>query len=179
MYCHCCNPVKSQMFIVLLLIVSLVYVDVPKVPRSSRWLSTSIMEDVTLYSDAIYHTGNITGMVNFAPVVASLPAGTIVLEIGPHALLKSILKRGNKDVIVIPTMIKKESGVACMKRCIDAVWLSGAHFKFPRAAYVVPLKNRVQVLWDHENDWRAASYKGTFQEENYICMTCNNCCVYL
>jgi hypothetical protein len=34
-----------------------------------------------VYADAAYHAANIAGMVNFAPVVESLPAGTVVVEV--------------------------------------------------------------------------------------------------
>lgn len=120
--------------------------------------------DITLptvspYPDAAYHAGNVAGMVNFAPVVASLPAGTIVLEVGPHALLKSIIKRCNAGVTSIPVMIKGKSGAEVFASCLDSLWLGGAQFAFKKENYVVPPSQRIQVLWDHDKDWKICDWK--------------------
>jgi len=136
-----------------------VITDSPKIPRSSKWLATSQAADETPYADAAYHAGNVIGMVNFAPVAASLPAGTLVIEVGPHALLKSIIKRCNPNVSILGTLNRGGNGMENMRSCVDTTWLSGAHFDFPKYDYIVPLKNKIALKWDHENDWRVAYYK--------------------
>lgn len=139
-------------------ILKTVITDEP-VERSERWLSTS-SNSPRKYPDAEYHTANITGMVNFAPVVSSLPTGTVILEIGPHALLKSIIRRGRENgATILGVILKGTSGVTCVNKAIDDLWLNGISFDFPKVNYTVPLAKRIKFLWDHEADWRVANYK--------------------
>ena len=127
--------------------------------RTSRWLSTSHQENALL-ADAAYHTNNVAGMVNFCPIVASLPANTIVIEIGPHALLKSVIQRCNPSLTsVLSAMTAKEKGVLSMHKLVDNLWLLGASFNFPIVRRVLPLAERVHMKWDHSVDWRIANYK--------------------
>jgi fatty acid synthase len=126
--------------------------------RSVRWLSTSC-QDTHRLADAEYHTNNVTGMVNFCPVVGSLPAGTVVVEVGPRGLLKSVIQRCNPNVTVLGAMSLNEPGVRTVRRLLDDLWLAGVSFEFPRHKARVPLRSRVHMRWDHSADWRVASFK--------------------
>lgn len=143
----------------------------PPVRRTSRWLSTSCDEcrsgqdhECSLYPSAAYHTKNITGQVNFEPVVRSLPAGVVILEIGPHALLKSIIKRCraaevDETPVILGAMQKDHSGVAAVAAMLDSLWLEGVHFSFPKVNHMVPVRHRVNMQWDHDNSWRVPSFE--------------------
>ncbi len=72
--------------------------------RSDRWKSSSFLREnwgmeVAKYCSAEYFTKNITGMVYFEETCHEIPDDAIVIEIGPHGLLQSILKRSlNKSI---------------------------------------------------------------------------------
>lgn len=72
--------------------------------RSEKWLSSSYPEGMwgsgeSQLSSAEYHTKNLLNPVLFEEVTDMLPKNAITIEIAPHGLLKSILKRSLKDGI--------------------------------------------------------------------------------
>lgn len=67
-------------------------------PRSSKWISTSIDEskwdsDLAKFSSAEYHTNNLLSSVLFEEGSKHIPKQSIVIEIAPHGLLQAILRR--------------------------------------------------------------------------------------
>lgn len=65
--------------------------------RSSKWISTSLrpeqeMEDWGRYNSAEYHYNNFCGPVLFQEIYNHVPDNAIVIEVGPHGLLQSILR---------------------------------------------------------------------------------------
>lgn len=71
-------------------------------PRSDKWLSTCFPEgqwndSKSKFSSADYHTQNLLHPVLFEEVTEMLPKNAMTIEIAPHGLLKSILKRSIKD----------------------------------------------------------------------------------
>jgi fatty acid synthase, animal type len=70
--------------------------------RSAKWLSSTYPEDKwnkieSQYSSPSYHTKNLLSPVLFAEVLEMIPKNSMTIEIAPHGLLKSILKRSVKD----------------------------------------------------------------------------------
>lgn len=72
--------------------------------RSEKWLSSSYPESEwnavngeSQYCSPQYHTKNLLNPVLFEEVTEMLPKNAITIEISPHGLLKSILKRSLKD----------------------------------------------------------------------------------
>lgn len=126
--------------------------------RSRRWLSTSGQDSHPL-ADAEYHANNIANMVSYCPVVSALPVGTIVVEIGPRSLLRSVIQRCNSELRVLSCMVQDERGIPTMRRLVDQLWLSGVEFRFPRFHDPLPLKHRVNIIWEHSVRWRVADYK--------------------
>lgn len=76
---------------------------IPKpLPRSQKWISTSIPEskwntDLAQLSSAEYHTNNLLSPVLFEQGSMHIPKGAILIEIAPHGLLQAILKRSIKS----------------------------------------------------------------------------------
>lgn len=75
-------------------------------PRSKKWLSSTYPQDMwdeeeAFYSSAQYHTRNLLNPVFFQEVTEMLPPNALTIEIAPHGLLKSILKRSLKDGVHI------------------------------------------------------------------------------
>lgn len=74
--------------------------------RSEKWLSTSIPKnrwdhEDGKFSSAEYHTNNLLNSVLFEESMALLPTNALTIEIAPHGLLQSILKRSMPNAIHI------------------------------------------------------------------------------
>lgn len=74
--------------------------------RTERWLSSSYpdtewnsVNSESHFSSAQYHTKNLLNPVLFEEVTEMLPKNALTIEIAPHGLLKSILKRSLKEGI--------------------------------------------------------------------------------
>lgn len=70
--------------------------------RSAKWFSSSYPQDQwsleeSQYSSGQYHTKNLLSPVLFEEVLEMVPKNALTIEVAPHALLKSILKRSLKD----------------------------------------------------------------------------------
>ncbi|XP_060533311.1 fatty acid synthase-like [Cylas formicarius] len=67
-------------------------------PRSGRWISSSWPEKdwdkpQAKMNDAFYHYNNYSNTVLFNQVLGKIPSDAVVIEVSPHGLLQSILKR--------------------------------------------------------------------------------------
>lgn len=74
--------------------------------RSPKWLSSSYPESEwenteSQYSSGDYHTKNLLSPVLFEEVLEMLPKNALTIEVAPHGLLKSILKRSMKEGVHI------------------------------------------------------------------------------
>jgi fatty acid synthase, animal type len=72
--------------------------------RSEKWLSSTYPKvqwnDIeSQYSSGDYHTKNLLSPVLFEEVLELCPKNALTIEIAPHGLLKSILKRSIKEGI--------------------------------------------------------------------------------
>lgn len=80
--------------------------------RSKKWISTSVKCDQeqmewTRYNSAEYHCNNLCSTVLFDDALKQIPENAIVIEIGPHALLQSILKSELGPTTTIIPLINK------------------------------------------------------------------------
>ena len=81
-------------------------------PRTERWISSSIPasrwdEPLAKYSSAEYHVNNLVSPVLFQEALQNVPAGAIVLEIAPHGILQSILKRSLSMDCTLTSLMKR------------------------------------------------------------------------
>lgn len=72
--------------------------------RSEKWLSSTYPEnqwetEESQLSSGQYHTSNLLKPVLFEEVLEKIPENSLTIEIAPHGLLKSILKRSIKEGI--------------------------------------------------------------------------------
>nr|CAD7267637.1 unnamed protein product [Timema shepardi] len=66
--------------------------------RSSKWISSSVPESewespLAKYSSAEYHTNNLLNSVLFEESTKYIPNSAVVIEIAPHGLLQTIIKK--------------------------------------------------------------------------------------
>jgi fatty acid synthase len=74
--------------------------------RSPKWLSTSVLKsewnkEESKYSSAEYHSRNLANPVRFHETSILLPPDSLTIEIGPHALLQSLLKQNSPNGVHI------------------------------------------------------------------------------
>ncbi|CAD5118531.1 DgyrCDS7222 [Dimorphilus gyrociliatus] len=80
--------------------------------RSSKWISTAFPEEEwdnqeACYSSAEYHTHNFTHPVLFNAALKMIPNDSIIIEIGPHGLLQSVIKRALGPSAYLTSLMKK------------------------------------------------------------------------
>jgi hypothetical protein len=92
------------------------------------------------------------------PIILTIPLLRCP-QVGPHALLKSILKRSNAGISTVASLVRDRPGPACFQACLDSLWLAGVAFDFPKLSYVTKPSERIRVRWDHETDWRVCDYR--------------------
>lgn len=82
--------------------------------RSSKWVSTSVPENEeppswSKYSCPEYHYNNFRNQVLFDQGLKHIPENAVVIEIGPHGLLQSILKRELSSDITYISLCNRDS----------------------------------------------------------------------
>lgn len=134
--------------------------------RSSKWISTSISEDkwdtpLAQYSSAAYHVNNFLNTVRFMEACAYIPENAIVIEIAPHGLMQSLLKRNTNNCVNVPLCRRQaESPANFLLAALGQLYMHGLEpnievlyepAKFPvnvGTPSISPL-----ISWNHEDDW--------------------------
>ena len=80
--------------------------------RSNKWLSTSVPvsnweDELAQYASAEYFVNNLVKPVLFTSTLGQAPADAIVIEIAPHALFASLIKRTLEAVNYVGLMKRK------------------------------------------------------------------------
>uniref|UniRef100_A0A8R1DF59 Fatty acid synthase n=1 Tax=Caenorhabditis japonica TaxID=281687 RepID=A0A8R1DF59_CAEJA len=141
-------------------------------PRSTKWISTSVAEaewdsDLAATCSADYHVNNACSPVLFHEAIQKIPANAVTIEMAPHSLMQSILRR---------TLQKTVSNVGLMNRpksenddelesfltSLGKIYQAGVNIQiaelYPGGAFkgVVP-KGTPMIgpmwKWDHSVDW--------------------------
>lgn len=86
--------------------------------RSNKWISSSVAKDLwttekNQYSSAEYHTNNLLSPVLFEEASLELPENSITIEIAPHGLLQSIIKKALPNGIHIPLTLRDNKENSC------------------------------------------------------------------
>ncbi|KAI1300230.1 Fatty acid synthase [Halotydeus destructor] len=145
--------------------------------RSSRWYSTSVPEErwheeSTQYVNAEYYTNCMIGPSRFADVFQYIPKNAVVVEVGPHAMLLSLVKKGlGGDAVAVP-LLKRDNNKLNMQLFLSGVGLiyNNGHNPaieklYPKVEYPVPRETASispLIKWDHRKDWSVPSYPDHF-----------------
>ncbi|KAK0152563.1 Fatty acid synthase [Merluccius polli] len=135
--------------------------------RSARWVSTSIPQEewaspLALYSSADYHVNNLVSPVLFQEGLGLVPHNAVVLEIAPHALLQSILKRSLKPTTSIIPLMKRghANNLEFFLTHMGKIYMNGINVESnvlcPSVTYPVPPGTPLispLVKWDHAQTW--------------------------
>ncbi|XP_066247499.1 fatty acid synthase-like [Euwallacea similis] len=139
------------------------------VKRSSKWISTSNLEDkwntdLARHSSAEYHTNNLLSSVYFEEGLKHIPKDAILIEIAPHGLLQAILKRSLKaGCSSIPlTQRGCKSGVEFLLTALGKMYLAGTDISltnlYPKLEYPVGRGTRSLAPlahWNHTEVWKS------------------------
>ncbi|KAF2906136.1 hypothetical protein ILUMI_00040 [Ignelater luminosus] len=149
-------------------------------PRSSKWISTSISEelwntDLAKTSSAEYHTNNLLSSVLFEEGSKHIPQEAIVIEIAPHGLLQAILKRSLPQCVHVPLTHKtSKNGLVFLLEALGKMYLSGVDINmlamYPRIEYPVGrgTKSLVPLIhWSHTENL----YSYIDNKINYVAAT--------
>lgn len=143
-------------------------------PRSSRWISTSVPEsdwakpEVNVAS-AQYLVKNLLSPVLFAEALEKIPAGAVVVEVSPHGLLQAILRRSLPKATPIP-LIRKDAKCTMLHflESLGKIYANGVFVDvaslYPALATPVPISTpsiASLIRWDHSQEWDVACFSGS------------------
>ena len=140
--------------------------------RSEKWISTSVKEkewDTKLaqYASAEYYVNNLVNPVLFTSAVIHAPQNAIVIEIAPHALFASLIKRSLSQSSYVGLM-KRDNNEKNLEMFISAL---GKMYQLGMNPAIENLYPKVQwpvargtqsigslIKWDHKDSYLVKRY---------------------
>ncbi|XP_042150431.1 fatty acid synthase-like [Ixodes scapularis] len=141
-------------------------------PRTERWISSSVPqsrwgEPLARNCSAAYHVNNLLSPVLFREALEHVPKDAIVVEIAPHCLLQSILRRALGPEATCLGLMKRDvpDVPAFFLTSLGKLHAHGVPLQleplFPRVPWPVPrgTPNVAHLVsWDHSESWSVATY---------------------
>ncbi|KAE9527019.1 hypothetical protein AGLY_013667 [Aphis glycines] len=143
-------------------------------PRSSKWISSSIPEELwntplAKTSSTAYHVNNLLSPVLFHEAILHVPKDAVVIEVAPHSLLQAILKRSlGPDCLCIGLTKRStnpQGNISILLSAIGKLYNAGLQPQiknlYPAVPYPVPRGTpMIQSLieWDHSTQWTVADF---------------------
>jgi fatty acid synthase, animal type len=137
----------------------------PKI-RSSKWITTSEVDENDGYSSIQYHVNNMIGKVHFAEGMAKIPENAVMIEIAPHGLLQPILKQSVPNGIT-ESLTKRDTqdGVIYLLQALGRIYQSGVDMNireiYPKINFPVSRSTPMispLIKWKHEIDFSVPMY---------------------
>ncbi|GAB0090084.1 Fatty acid synthase [Sergentomyia squamirostris] len=140
--------------------------------RSEKWKSSSVVESLwhqslAKHSSADYHVNNLLSPVLFYEAIQHIPGNAICIEIAPHGLLQSILRRSLGTGVTCLSLMKRHfsNNTQTLLSNIGKLYLAGAqpgvNKLFRQISYPVargtPMLN-YKIGWDHSQKWPVANF---------------------
>ncbi|KAG8183232.1 hypothetical protein JTE90_014407 [Oedothorax gibbosus] len=171
-HCECVHPAASALREALSKLIKN-----PK-PRTNRWLSTCYPESEwdtpsCKTADADYFVHNLMSNVLFNDALKKIPSDAIVVEIGPHFLLQSILKRViGKDASYIGLMKRNEpNNIRFLMESLGKLYTEGLDVRvdrlYPAVKFPVPRGTPFisdLLKWDHSQSYFVPKFLPTSSE---------------
>ncbi|KAL1486425.1 hypothetical protein MTO96_046968, partial [Rhipicephalus appendiculatus] len=139
--------------------------------RSKRWLSTSLPpnrwhEALAEKFSPEYHLNNLVSPVFFFEALQHVPKDAILIEIAPHCLLQSVLKRSvGADATCLGLMKRDADNVNFFLNSLGQLHSLGVQFDpaplYPPVHLPVPRGTPNighLVSWDHSQQWTVAKW---------------------
>ncbi|XP_049271384.1 fatty acid synthase [Rhipicephalus sanguineus] len=139
--------------------------------RSKRWLSTSLpphrwREALAEKFTPEYHVNNLISPVFFFEALQHVPKDAILIEVAPHCLLQSVLRRSvGTDAACLGLMKRDADNVDFFLNSLGHLHLLGVKFDpsplYPPVPLPVPRGTPNighLVSWDHSQQWTVAKW---------------------
>uniref|UniRef100_A0A5S6QNC3 Fatty acid synthase n=1 Tax=Trichuris muris TaxID=70415 RepID=A0A5S6QNC3_TRIMR len=141
--------------------------------RSSRWISSSVPEskwdsNLGRYCSAEYHVNNTLSPVLFYEALLHVPENAIIIEVAPHCLLQSIIRRVVPRSCTYQGLMnsREASNVDYFLQALGRLYQAGlsldVHNVYGTVNLPVPLETPMispLIEWDHSSDWPVVSMK--------------------
>lgn len=89
--------------------------------------------------------------VQFTSAAAGIPAGTVLLEVGPHGVLRSPLRQCRPELPYTTAMQRDADAAATVPAAVCELWRKGASFEWPappsKAAAAEAERARLALSW--------------------------------
>jgi fatty acid synthase len=118
--------------------------------RSERWFSTVAQLDSDTFHFQ-YHVDAVLQPVDFLSAIQKIPQSAVVAELGPHSVLKNLIRDSRPDLKYVSFMKKGENDVQTFKEGLGKLWKLGIDFELGVPVLARPslsLRNLL-VSWDH------------------------------
>ncbi|XP_014250609.1 fatty acid synthase-like isoform X2 [Cimex lectularius] len=141
--------------------------------RSDKWLSSSIPQagwgsQIAQHASPAYFVNNLLSPVLFHEVATMIPENATVIEIAPHCLLNSVLKKTIPKSCINIGLVKRgvEDDLAWFMSNVGKMFVSGLNpdlslfhkpSSFPVARSTPMISPRIK--WDHSQTWLVPDYK--------------------
>jgi fatty acid synthase len=123
--------------------------------KMTKMLSTVDLKRNEISVD--YFVDNMISPVKFYQAVNTLPSGTVMLEVGPNAILLGQAKRTRSDLLLVPMVKSLSDEQDLMEGVMNKLWLSNVNvFKNMKSLpenIQLPLDERRVDLWNHEEQY--------------------------
>lgn len=126
--------------------------------RSSLWLCTNRPQSQPApLADADYFIKNLLAPVEFAAALEQVPSNALILELGPHALLRSLIRGDKPDSLCLGLMKKHQDEESGLWAGLGDCHLAGLDLDWPALAGEVGENPRFPIThactWDHSRTW--------------------------
>ncbi|CAK0731645.1 hypothetical protein CVIRNUC_000023 [Coccomyxa viridis] len=137
-------------------------------PRSKQWLSTcypQASEDPDAQLCGVgYQVQSFVTHVRFTEATAAIPKDAVLLEVGPHALLRAPLRQNLPGHQYCHTMKKGSNAVETVRECATDLWRKGAAMQWPvpADAKAIELPRDVRdalVSWNHSTEYKLPEFQ--------------------
>ncbi|XP_025264308.1 fatty acid synthase-like [Camponotus floridanus] len=167
-------PVKSKFRASLDMIVPK-----PK-QRSTRWISSSVPEaawdsPLAQFCSPDYHVNNMLSPVLFQEAIAHIPKNAITIEIAPHCLLQTILRKSLPSTVINIGLQKlnHSNNLIFLLSNVGKMYIGGAQPDiaklYPSVSFPVsrgtPMIGSL-VKWDHSATWQIPDFKHKSKESS-------------
>nr|CAD7408253.1 unnamed protein product [Timema cristinae] len=147
-------------------------------PRSSRWISSSVPRcdwDSTLglSCSAEYLAHNFVSPVLFSDACTGIPDNALVIEVAPHAVLLTALRRSLPDTVnTLALQSKGRNSLEVLASCLGSIYVCGIpvnlaplypEVQFPVRSGTPGLSSH--IVWDHSKKWFVPSFSYKTNDE--------------
>ena len=132
-------------------------VPTPK-PFPPTWISAVRDADTAAGFTARYHLDSVMNPVDFAAALPLIPKNAILVEVGPHSILRSYVAEVLPECIYIPMMLLNKPADQTVPAAIAAIWKSGGSVRQQPTPARLPLDVRpFAASWERKEfdlvDW--------------------------